>query len=148
SRAANAEEKVARLRRRKEPRPLHAEGLPSRDFFWEIVFGELDVRLRTADQWSGRSALTGLSSTHAFVVVGFKSGLAIWTGQKGIRYGSSISAKELRPGDEGDISIGKLSAEPIKYRDDMSGLTRIISKERSGLIGKRPNHGDLADSRL
>src|SRR6185436_6997905 len=148
SRGANAEQEVARFRGCQGPGPPHAEGFLPGDFFREIGFGELYVRLRTANKRRRRRSLAGFPSAHAFVVVGLKSRLAIWSGQKTIRYRRSIRAKELRSGNEGDIRTGKLSVEPIEDGDDMSGLTRIVPKQGPGLIGKRPNHGDLADPRL
>ena len=110
-----------------------------------MSFTFASVRLTS---WAGGGPEAGCAPSHTLGVVGFESGLAVWSGQKSIRHRASIGAKELRSGNEGDGRLGELSVEPIEDGDDMSRLAGIVSKQRPRLIGKRPNNGDLPDPRL
>src|SRR5580658_2532300 len=110
SRAADAEQKIARFRRRQKSRPLHAEGFLAGDLRWQVCSRELHVTLSAAHD--RRTVRAPGTSAHAFVVVGLQAGLAVGSRQESVGHRHPISMKELRSGTNVMVALGNSALSP------------------------------------
>ena len=120
--AANAEEEITRFCGCQESDPLHTKGLLSGNFCRQIIFGELNIGLRTTDEWRGGRTWRGLPPLYAFVVVCLKSGVAVGSCRKRAS-GTGVGAKELRSRDKSDARVRKLRMKTIEAGNNMSRLS-------------------------